>query len=167
MLRKSLKDITLEQVGFYLSEDNPVRETKASKFFGLFSGSGKDGRDRAIKFRDVFLEDAKYVADGGDFQLKNDLWAILCNTQGKAAFDLGSSEKLKIRLLNGMCEHLGISDLEVNHHQALIARSMATGHTGYINGAYVRIEALMGCLRQKLNASVVEMSDVAKQRAIV
>lgn len=159
MLRKSLKEFILEQVELYLNEDNPVRETKKDKFFGLFSSSGEKGRLRAIAFRDQFLFDAKYTEDGGEYQLKKDLWTILSQANGNAIFSLGSSEQFQIRLLTGLCFYLGFSADDIQYSQTRYALSMASAQTGYINGSYVRIQSMLSLLKEKMNAPYQEMTE--------
>lgn len=163
MQRKHLKETILDQVDLYLNEDNPIRETKGSKLLGIFSFSGKEGRERAIKFKNEFLFDAQYVEPGdehqipGEIQLQKDLWAMLSG-EANDRFNLSSGEKFRIRLLKGLCEHLGISDNEIKLQEAEHRKAMISAYTGNAAGTFMQIQAMTALLRQKMNAKNVEMA---------
>lgn len=159
MLRKSLKTILNEQIDLYLSEDNPVRETGFQKFVGLFNSSGAEGRLRALSYKQNVVNNAAYSGEDGEFRLKNDVWFHLSKATSTDQNSLDTSEKLRLRLLAGLCEYLGVTDAEIARARQLLIRACVSAHTGYVAGNHMEIQARLSVLRAKMEAPVVEMTD--------
>jgi len=103
----SLYAIIKAKIELYNTHDNPAPKTAFEKFKApfllFFSHVGKTGRMRAARY-------ASQIAP-----YKEDPDALLMKVQDDCFLDkLGSSRKLKGRLLEGLCEYLYISEKQIN-----------------------------------------------------
>jgi hypothetical protein len=113
MQTRSLRQILNDQITKYINTDNPKPQN--IHFFTSLLDLGKEGRDRAASYRDNILPAIK------EDNLYKEVLKHASSPYGEA---LGGSKKLRIRLLEGLCEYK-------NLHQEKIAKARSAAESAY------------------------------------
>ena len=98
-----LQKILIEQIEYYLTELNPVVAAHASFIEQKRSALGKEGRERAYKYKRM-IEHAE-----DDYSLARRVYNDAGNMENSSSISLRGSTVLRQLMLEGLCEHFNIS----------------------------------------------------------
>jgi|GEM_PF-4323387 hypothetical protein len=155
---RSLKDTLINKIeNVYLAEDNKAAEGFFETIGGIFSSSGAKGRKRADDYKSDVVN--AFGQDEDDLLLR--VYDDIYNPES----DLGSSIKLRYRLMQAICEYLAINETEiVRKRQGLVAatyRGVTSGYGPIFPPYHFDMQAM-----KSLTQGAVEMARARKQENV-
>ncbi|MBX3708313.1 MAG: hypothetical protein KIT56_04315 [Gammaproteobacteria bacterium] len=153
--KKQLEEILIGKIENYLRDDNPAPQTNTEAFGRFFSFHGSTGRDRAESYKEgiagLFPDEVILLR-----KVYNDIYS--------ENSELRTSKRLKVRLLEGLCEYLGIfADViegHVNGFLVQVHRHATMYATPIYSQDRAKLKAMQDHVLEKLQERVRNLSDV-------